>query len=319
MDLDNLQYYGESLFLVYREDLNRLARWLQLRASAQDLTTLLRRFVRGRLRYGPVQRGTLVTDTVREGLVRFWDPSKAWQVGDLAIFPEPVMRDRVRAFTPAIGEVIRMQGNGAMVRIDGRPSPQVFGTASSQQGGSALRHWRRSVEDLVRALPDRSDELSSIDYTLYRFGEAAAANLLSALRQDIRFVTLEGQWFLRSLVVSPSPAQLDGLAYAMLLADRPMTVAELLPLVPPPATSGAAGRFGLSLCLQERPDLFYNVDDGARPRWALSGVPPGDYVARFAAYDPETGDVLCEPGDGLDAATVQRLWALGLLRAVVAR
>ena len=180
--------------------------------------------------------------------------------------------------------------------------------------------WRRSVEDLVRVLPDRSDESSLIDYALYRFGERVATSLLNALRQDVRFVAMEGQWFLRSLAVRSDRTQLDGLAQAMLVAaDRPMTAAELLPLVPPPVAEGAAGLFGLALTLQEHPDLFANVDAGPRPRWVLTGAPSGHYTARLAAYDPETWDVLCEPGEALDAATLQRLWSLGLLPVVLAR
>jgi len=320
MDLELLQTFGEALFLVHTEDLRRLARRIQHTVAAQDLTSMVRRFVRGRLRYGPVQRGNRVTGPLHGERVRFWDPAKAWHMGDLAIFPEPVMRDRMRVFTPRIGQIVRIQGGGVTVRIDGRPGTHVYGTTSTQQGGQALMRWRRSVEDLVRVLPDRSDEASLIDYALYRFGETVATNLLSALRHDGRFVAMDGQWFLRSLAVQSDRRQLDGLAQAMLVAvDRPMTAAELLPLVPPPVAGGAAGLFGLALSLQEHPDLFANVDSGARPRWVLTSAPSGDYTARLAAYDPETWDVLCEPGEALDAATVQRLWSLGLLPAVLAR
>ena len=320
MDLELLKTFGEALFLIHTEDLDRLVRWIQRTAAAQDLTSMLQRFVRGRLRYGPAQRSDRVTGPVRGERVRFWDPAEAWHMGDLAIFPEPVMRDRVRAFTPHIGEIVRVQGGGITVRIDRRPGTQVYGTTSTQQGGQALMRWRRSVEDLVRALPDRGDESSLTDYALYCYGETVATDLLAALRQDGRFIVMEGQWFLRSLAVRFDRTQLDGLAQAMLVVtDKPMTAAELLPLVPPPVAAGAAGLFGLALSLQEHPDLFANVDAGVRPRWVLSGAPSGDYTARLAAYDPETWDVLCEPGDALDAATVQRLWSLGLLPVVLAR
>jgi len=320
MDLKLLQTFGEALFLVHTEDLNRLVRWIRRTAAAQDLTSMVRRFVRGRLQYGPVQRGNRVTGPVRGERVRFWDPAKAWHTGDLAIFPEPEVRDRIRVFTPRTGQIIRIQGGGVTVRIDGRQGTHVYGTTSTQQGGEALKRWRRSVEDLVRVLPDRSDEPSLIDFALYRFGERVATDLLNALRQDGRFLAMEGQWFLRSLAVRSDRPQLVGLAQAMLMAvDRPVTAAELLPLVPPPVTGGAAGLFGLALSLQEHPDLFTNVDAGARPRWVLSGAPPGEYTARLAAFDPETWAVLCEPGDALNAATVQRLWSLGLLPVVLAR
>jgi len=242
MDLKLLQTFGEALFLVHTEDLNRLVRWIRRTAAAQDLTSMVRRFVRGRLQYGPVQRGNRVTGPVRGERVRFWDPAKAWHTGDLAIFPEPEVRDRIRVFTPRIGQIVRIHGGGVTVRIDGRQGTHVYGTTSTQQGGEALKRWRRSVEDLVRVLPDRSDEPSLIDFALYRFGERVTTDLLNALRQDGRFLAMEGQWFLRSLAVRSDRTQLVGLAQVMLMAvDRPVTAAELLPLVPPPVAGGGGG------------------------------------------------------------------------------
>jgi hypothetical protein len=101
--------------------------------------------------------------------------------------------------------------------------------------------------------------------------------------------------------------------------DRPLTAAELLRWVPPPVPAGDSGLFGLVLRLYERPDLFRNVDSDARPRWVLAGPPPGDLVARYAAFDPESYALLCEPGEALAPEMVQRLWQVGLLGSVVER
>jgi len=319
MALQRLQTYGEALFDVYADDLSRLERWLRRRGSAETLTTLVRRFVRGRLRYGPERRGDHIAGPAPEDIVRFWDPAKAWRLGDLAIFPEPATQDRVRAFAPRVGQIVRVQGNAVTVRIDGRPGTQVYGTTSRDEGGHALVRWRQSVEDVVRALPYRSDEASLVDYALYCFGEAAATNLLSGLQQDVRFVVLEGQWFLRSLAAPLTRAQLEAVAEGMLGAgDAPLSVADLLPLVPPPVAPRAEGLYGLALSLREHPDLFAYVEGGMRSRWVLANPPSTEYVARLAAFDPETLEVLCEPGERLDAPTVQRLWSLDLLRTVVA-
>lgn len=118
----------------------------------------------------------------------------------------------------------------------------------------------------------------------------------------------------------PSDRQLEGLAYAMVAAaDRPLTVGEMLPLLPAPSSQGDAGLFGLALGLYQRPDLFLNIDSEPRPRYSLAAPPPGDYTARNAAFDPQTYGLLCEVGDTLTPETVQRLWELGLLSTVIER
>jgi hypothetical protein len=49
----------------------------------------------------------------------------------------------------------------------------------------------------------------------------------------------------------------------------------------------------------------------------LVSPPPGRYVAKFAVYDPETYEVVCEPDDLLTETEVQRLWQSGLLETAV--
>ena len=236
--------------------------------------------------------------------------------------------------------MIRVHGNGRslLVRIDGFPGTRVYGTASRDRAIEHVVEWRKSVEDLVKFLSERTsdstfapgegatcedgdlDAEAWIDYVLWQCGEGIATALVDTMRQDARFVSLEGRWFLRSLAVVPSGPQVDRLARVLLSAsDHPLTVDEMLPWLPSPAAVGDAGRFGLALALFGRPDLFTNLDADTWPRWVLAGPPIGTYTARYAAFDPETMDVLCEPGESLTPGVVERLWALGLLASVVAR
>ncbi len=301
-------------FRVCRRDLDRVARRMGRKQEAYTLTTIVRQIVRGRLRYAP-ERNTTLDLGDAPAPMPIWDPGGPWQVGDWAIFATPVNRHGTGMLALSAGEVVKHSGRGVVVRIDGVRGTRVYGMAARARGDEYLDQWRRSVEDLVTMLRDRENDRSRVDYVLWKYGTGIFGAVRDALRNDTRFVVLDGGWFLKSKAVRPDSSLLEALARAILAVDHPLTVAELLRYLPS-SNVGAPGLYGLALALHERPDLFSPIGPAPRARWVLGGPPPGSYVAHLAAYDPETGDVLCEPGDRLEADAVQRLWSLGLLAVV---
>lgn len=169
----------------------------------------------------------------------------------------------------------------------------------------------------MAARRDTKDVETQVEYVILEHGERVVSQLLDALRADERFVCLAGHWFLRELAVSPTEEQLTTLAWAMVSLEEPQSTAELVPRVEPPLAESDPGLFGLYLAMRDRPDLFENADPGQRPRWVLAGQPPGSCIPQYAAYDPETYEILCLPGKSAPPETVKRLWNLGLLKAVL--
>ncbi len=341
MQLSNSAGPADRLCVLAR-DLDEIEQRFLENQESDTLTKLARDFIEGRLRRG-VSPDAFAVATVSMpeadgSRVRLWDPATAWQTGDRGLFAVPITRGGLRAFSPRVGEVVRVYGNGRglLVRIDGFAGSRVYGTAPHGRFNGDVTEWRKSVEDLVEFLADRTrgcayapegtgededlDTGAWVDYVLWLHGEGIVTLLLDAMRQDARFVSLEGRWFLRSLAAVPDRVQLERLAGAFLMAsDHPWAVDEMLQWLPSPAPTGDAGRFGLALALFGQPDLFVNLGTDTWPRWALAGPPTGTFTARYAAFDPETLDVLCEPGESLTPEAVERLWALGLLASVVAR
>ncbi len=156
--------------------------------------------------------------------------------------------------------------------------------------------WRQSVEDLIRTLPDHDSVEARVDYVLWSLGEPILTALLSRLAAGWEVHCPRWSLVPPEYRRSAADQQLEGLAdYPMVVAaDRPLTVGEMLPLLPAPSSQGDAGLFGLALGLYQRPDLFLNIDSEPRPRYSLAAPPPGDYTARHAAFDPQTYGLLCE-------------------------
>jgi len=307
------RYWIEE-FQVTQADLDRIAAHIRETGQAHDLTALARRVVRGRLRHGPETSAPAQPSWAEDPSVRLWDPAGEWKEGDHAIVAVYFREDDHKWFEPFVGEVTRVEADKVRMQVDALGEPRSYSTRASPDD---LLKWRQFVEELVAARRGTKDVETQTEYVILEHGERVVSQLLDALRADERFVRLAGRWFLRELAVSPTEEQLTALAWAMVPLEEPRPTADLVPLVQPPPTKGTPSLFGLYLAIRDRSDLFENVEPGQRPRWILAGPPPGTFTPQYPAYDPETYEILCLPGEPTPPEVVSRLWDLGLLKAVV--
>jgi hypothetical protein len=304
-------HYWQSEFAVTEADVNRLASYIAETDQAHDLTSLARRVVRGRLRHGYETSAPAQPAWTRDPSVRLWDPAGQWQKGDHIVVARMVRKD---VYEPFFGEIVAVESHQVRLVLDGVTQPAIYQRAAPDS--DKARKWHAKVKEVVAEKQKASSLEERTGAILLEHGDRVAGQLLHALRADERFVRLAGRWFLRRLAVSPSEDQLAALAWAMLSLDEPQPTQDLLSLLHPPVIEGDAGLFGLYLGMRDRTDLFANADPGQRPRWVLAGPPPGPAATSYAAYDPATHHVLCEPDETLDENAARRLWELDLFRVV---
>lgn len=312
--------YWQVEFAVTEADMNRLENFILETGQAYDLTTMIKRVIRGRLRHGqevsPAALG--VKTSVANRSVRLWDPTREWKVGDHAIVAVRLYNSE-RNYELHVGEVLAIEGSNVRVRLSALGQNRLYGTTPIKSPQDLIK-WRQFVEtlaaDLMAARNEAADPEADLELILLEHGDHISSQLLDALRADNRFVLLNGRWFLHRLAVLPSPEQLRALAWTMLNLEEPQSTEALLPLITPSTTPDDPGLFGLYLALRDHPQLFANADPGQRPRWVLTGPPPGLAKARYAAYDPETYQVLCEPEETITEDVAKRLWKLELFGTI---
>ena len=308
--------YWQKEFAITQADVKRISDYIRETGIAQDSNTLIHRIVRGRMRFGSDTSAPAISLEKVGKKVRMWDPVGNWHPGDMVIVAR--RHDTGNFFEARLGEVVRIvrveEEERVVIQLDGIDQPATY--LKAPPGSPAARRWRATVEEALQQQSRRGDPDADANTILLKYGERISGQLLDALRTQESFIYLDGRWYLRELAVLPTEAQLASLAWAMLAFAASQPTADLVTLVQPPLTNGAAGLFGLYLALQQHPEIFENADPGLRPRWRLVGPPPGAGVARPAAYDPKTHAVLCMPGEPLPPKLVSRLWQLGLLRAV---
>lgn len=305
------RYWLEE-FQVTEADLNRIADHVRETNQAHDLTGLARRVVRGRLRHGSEEESVPAQpEWAEDGAVRLWDPAGEWKEGDHVIGTHFLTKG---VYEVVIGEVIAVGAAKVRVQTERVEKPVTYERADP--GSRTAEKWRDHVQKEVAKKRKASTVEDRAEAVLLTHGRRAGSQLLEALKADERFLRLAGRWFLRDLAVPATDEQLASLAWAMVPLEEAKSTADLVPIVEPPLTQGDPGLFGLYLAMRGS-DLFGNADPGKRPRWVLAGPPPGTCTPQYAAYDPESYEIVCLPGAPISAQVVEQLWETQLLRAVV--
>lgn len=307
------QRYWTKFFSVTRPDLMRLNTLIRERNEALPLTSLVREVIRSRLRSGPQLTGE-ASIRVRADTpsVRFWHPAEVWRAGDHAIFAIPDKTQQA-AYVPRVGTVLRVGSEGVTASIDGLSRPRTYRTGESVDRSKG---WisRKDLDALFKS----EDEAQQIDYVVWNYGDTITEQVFAALSADERFLHLQAHWYLRTLSPLLDDAQVIQLARELFAhTAKPVPFSTLTSLVSPPLAAGPGWRFGLFRTVMAHPAFFRKLDRKPEPLWTLAGPPPGRWIARHAAYDPETFKILCAPWEVISPEAAQRLWVCGLFRAVV--
>jgi len=148
--------YWTDEFDITIADLDRIAAHIRETAQAHDLTTLARRVVRGRLRFGPETSAPARPAWAEDPSVRLWNPAAEWKEGDQVIVAVGFPKSRRRTLhKPFVGEVIGVKRGNVEVRIDTLGESRTYSTLAKDEyelskwaaicrglGGSQTRYQR---------------------------------------------------------------------------------------------------------------------------------------------------------------------------------
>lgn len=316
--MDNDNNYWTQEFLVTQADIDRLVAFIDSSGQAQFLSTLAKRVIDGRLRYGHDQSTPVnqISDTTTK--VRLWDPAGEWQIGDrVIVLLKP--GERLVAYIGVV-QAVDWATDRVTVFIPEENYKQDYGLlyARAPTRQRVVANVQRAVAQqrgLLAGQTTDDNRAETVEKIMGESGERIVSLLLHALREDQRLTLLDDRYFPRSLTDSPSESQLHKLAWSLLAQPDPLPTSDLLALIP--NASGDAALFGLHLALRQHPHWFKNTQSEERPLWKLAGPPPGSFTPHHAVYDPDTCELLCVPGNEVSADVVARLWQAGLLADVV--
>jgi hypothetical protein len=152
---------------------------------------------------------------------------------------------------------------------------------------------------------------------LLKHGELILSRLVEALQFDSRFTVLEGKWF----IINKLPRiERDALqtVYRILLQNPSSSQDEILALVKEDrSTDQILLRMALHTALRRSPERFENMGTSTRPQWKARLPDVEQAEVTHYAYDPQTYEILCRPGQRLSQKKAGRLQGLNLYAHVV--
>lgn len=203
-------------------------------------------------------------------------------------------------FQPGPFDVTQDDLNGAADRLawDGKPQslPQIaLGILQAR-----LEQEAQQAEDILR-----------------QHGERILNLLGDALALDPRFTSIDDQWFLREKLPRLGHEILENL-HQRLMQNPFSSVDEiLLVLNEDGSTNPILWRMAVQAALHRWPERFENTGTAARPQWKALVPAVAQAEGTRYAYDPQTYEILCRPGQRLSEKKARRLQELDLYRHVV--
>jgi hypothetical protein len=188
------------------------------------------------------------------------------------------------------------------LRRDGRPQ---------EEKEIALRIIERRLD------PEADPGNEQAESILLEHGENILSLLKEALESDPRFTGLEGKWFLAERLPYLEPEALQTV-HRTLLQNPSASIEEILSLLNEQAsTDEALMKLALQTALLRLPERFENIGTLAYPQWKAR-LPEIEHAAvTHYAYDPQTYEILCRPGQRLSPKKAARLQELNLYGYVV--
>jgi hypothetical protein len=178
---------------------------------------------------------------------------------------------------------------------------------------------REIALDLIREQvePGAGNANEQAEGILLKHGERILSLLAAALAFDPRFTGLEDKWFLLDKLPRIEHETLQKV-YRGLLQTPSSSVDEILSVVEEArSTDQALWKMALHTALRRSPERFENRGTPAHPQWKarLPGIEQAE-VTHYA-YDPQTYEILCRPGQRLSEKKAKRLQELNLYMHVV--
>ena len=304
--------YWSTLFDITQDDLKRIAERMERDGAPQDLKAIALRLIRGRLEHGHDISPAALVKLTGNPSVRLWDPVGQWQINDVVLVARHAGKDRngQPTFSAHLGEIQKIKGDVVTINVDGI-GPVKYGIITSDN--PSVVSIRETVREAVERKLQSKDIEQQGEGILLKHGERILNRLSETIQSDSRFAGLEGKWY-----VSKKLPELNGeiltAAYRKALENPGVGIEELLP-----GNDDAVLLYRMALHghLQNAPQKFENIGTLARPQWRARLPEPDQAKVTLYAYDPQTFEILCRPGQKLSQKKAQRLQEFGLYAHVV--
>ena len=312
--------YWSSQFDITLVDMNRIAMRLERTGTPQDLKSIALPLIIGRLEHGHDPGLAALREPHGIPIIRWWDPASEWETCNTVL----VVHDRYgnSKYEPLLGEIIYIDQELAEIKIEELKSTKNYvrtlpGTKNARKYRSAGETWRNIILDAAKKKLQSKDPEEQAEGILLEHGEHILTRLAISLQMDTRFICLDGRWYLILELPRIESSSLHAIHH-FLLQNLAASVDDLLPVLTESSTTDASLlKMAIHTTLHHFPDRFENIGTSARPRWKARVPELEQAEVTHFAYDSQSYEILCRPGQRLSQKKARRLQELELYAHVV--
>lgn len=314
-DVFSEEYWSEQ-FNITQDDLQRITERLERESAPQDLKSIALRIIRGRLEHGHDLSPAVLSELTGKSSVRLWDPAGDWKVGDVVLVARHSGNDQDGdpIHSAYLAEVMEIRVGLALIKIEHVGSIK-YSLASP--GSLNAVQWHETVREVVEKKLQSDDLEQQAEGILLRYGERILSHLAETLHSDSRLTEFEGKWFPTKKLPRLDDADLK-LMHRTALQQPSLTLDELMAQVKKNVSIDETFlRVAIQATLEGAPHRFEKTGTSAQPQWKARLPEPSQAEVTHFAYDPQTYEILCRPGQRLTQKNAQRLQELNLYPHVV--
>ena len=305
-DIHNEAYWS-SQFDITQEDLNRVAERLERAGAPQDLKAVALPIIKGRIEHGHDPSPAALRDLTGRASVRLWDPAGEWHAGDWVLVVHFSSR---LVHEIHVGEIRKIENGFAHIKVEELDKDLKYQLVPPQSENATK--WRETVRGAVETKLHSGNIDQQTEGILLKHGERIFSRLAETLQQDPRFVSFEGKWYLKEKLPRIAGETLQKI-HRTLLEKPSASTEQMLSVVREDVNANAALLpMAIHTAIQQSPQRFENIGTPVRPQWKALLPQPEQAIAAYYAYDPQTYEILCRPGQRLTQKKAQRLQELDL-------
>lgn len=312
--------YWLNEFTITQNDLIRIADKMLRDQKPQDLKTIAIRIIKGRLEHGHDISPAALQNLTGKASVRLWDPEENWQIGEL------VLVARLNAYNslyePFLGKIISISSEYVELYIEEMQESVTYGrllpgTKVTKKHGAKADIWRNTVKEAVTKKLQSKDLASQAEGIFLQYGEKILNSIISSLESDKNFIGLGDSWYLTSELFQCNPSKLKNLYNNFLKQDVFSLEEAVMYYLEGERSNYIIWQMSIRAGLDMMPERFESIGNSLHPQWRVLPPTPEKAKVKYHAYDPNTYEVLCLPGQLLEVEKANRLMDLNLYKSMV--
>jgi hypothetical protein len=257
---------------------------------------------------------------VQEKHVLSWDEEEKWCIGCQVLVARNIKSKYgfENEIVPFIGTVVDIRDRMFYIQINSGIVKFGQVESGSDDAKKYYENVRQSIwvrENKQREQSGRANIEEQENIVLLKHGAHIASRIRDVLESDHRFASLSHRWYLQKWIPEISRDELKKAHRQILKASQQTTLLQLSEQIQG-IPDGDIGEISLIQALSKTPDLFQPSEDG----WQAVPIPLPTWqqaIVTHYAYDPNSYEILCRPGQRLSQKQAHRLQELELYPHVV--